>query len=59
MKSEDLNQLQTKIKLNEETTALCLGLTVAQYKRYLSGEPIPSVVKRAAFELSQIGETFL
>lgn len=55
MTSKELQKLQKKIKFDAESMALCLGLTLHCYRKYLYGEnKIPSTVERAALELQQI-----
>ncbi len=57
---KELEALQARINFDTHTMAACLGVSLDDYQRYLSGSyKIPAHVKRAAFELDVIDREFL
>lgn len=59
MTAQELKKIETDIKFDAESMAVCLGLTTHCYRKYIYEEnPIPERVARAALELVQIQKTF-
>ena len=55
MKSQDLKELQQRIKFDAITLAKCLGISHDQTRKYLCGQTtIPTEIERAALELEHV-----